>query len=598
LALHGIKRYAPTLGRPTPWDGRTFAFVQDLVATEIQLVELGKTYFSRTQDITHTTIPATVERVEELWQASPDDELLGPFADNDANTRQCRTRRLMLVPPQFVPIVVSRRLTPRQLWTELAATIIATDAAEACAELMDWLVMAGCRPAAAAPSSLIMPMPHPPLADATLIQHRRSLLLRLLPGLAAPPATGLGDPNTARMADFVGQFLEDRREARDETNRRLADARAPKTVSQFWGDESCIRLCITCGVSSEEDLPPLWPALAAAGKKDRLAAERIIQAVACATGAVDQAPIVTPELVKNLVGLRFGDDLDDLAEGIQPFALAVRDHRSHTARALTDSARAAADEYDLATAGEHFTTLADARLMRTQKVTFPTDFIHAHAMLQAQHILHQALLGNDHPVTTAFAAFLHDYKANEMIYIGRMEPHGARAPTLLLRFVQLNVVNWFRAMRTSATLAPVPNFQSALTSMLVGNTSWVPSIPPRYLQPQITPQKVGSGPTAAPLPLRDTAAPAAAKTSAEVNLAKNAAFDKYKLNITAKTIKTAITTAGEPPVIKRDGKERPMCVSYHLKGLCYSTCKRQYDHQPHTAAEDEPLMAWCAVAYK
>jgi hypothetical protein len=86
------------------------------------------------------------------------------------------------------------------------------------------------------------------------------------------------------------------------------------------------------------------------------------------------------------------------------------------------------------------------------------------------------------------------------------------------------------------------------------------------------------------------------KSSAEVRLTKNAAFDKYKPNILGKTIKAAITTAGEPPTIKRDGQDRPMCAAYHLKGLCYSTCKRQYNHQPHSPAEDEPL-AWCAVAY-
>jgi hypothetical protein len=137
--------------------------------------------FDRTRDLTYTsTIPATVARVEELWQASPQDQLLGPFPDNDANTRQCRTRRLMYVPPKFVPMVLNRRLsTPCQLWSEMAQAIIADGAEDACKELLDWIVMAGCCPAAATPSSLVLPMPRLPLADATFITHRRSLLLRL-----------------------------------------------------------------------------------------------------------------------------------------------------------------------------------------------------------------------------------------------------------------------------------------------------------------------------------------------------------------------------------------------------------------------------------
>jgi hypothetical protein len=186
--------------------------------------------------------------------------------------------------------------------------------------------MAGCRPAAAEPSSVVLPMPHPPLANASLIQHRRSLLLRLLTGLTTlAPRMGLvGDPNTARMADFVGQLLEDRREAREDTNRCHTKARA------------------------------------------------------------------------------------------------------------------------------------------------------------------------------AFAAFLQDYKANEMLYIGRLEPQGAQVPTLLLRYVQLNLVNWFCTMQTAASLAPAPSFQSALTSMLLGNVSWV--LPSRTAtsnsSPHLPPR---SAPLAAPL---------------------------------------------------------------------------------------------------
>jgi hypothetical protein len=162
------------------------------------------------------------------------------------------------------------------------------------------------------------------------------------------------------------------------------------------------------------------------------------------------------------------------------------------------------------------------------------------------------------------------------------------------------LVTWFRTMQVATTMVPPPNFTSVLTHLLVGNTSWVPTIPACYLK-RTPPQSGGVTVIGSPLPnTRNSATPAAptaTKTSAEVNLAKNVAFNKYKAHITTKTIKAAITAAGEPPVISRDGQDRPMCVSYHVKGLCYSTCKRQYDHKPHTSTEDEPLLAWCAVAY-
>ena len=101
-------------------------------------------------------------------------------------------------------------------------------------------------------------------------------------------------------------------------------------------------------------------------------------------GLVDHAPIVTPKLVKKFVSLQFGDDLDNLAGGIQPFLLAVCDYRSPAALALTNAAQTINEKYDLATAGEMSTTLADAKTMRMTTVTLLTDFIHAHAMLAAQ----------------------------------------------------------------------------------------------------------------------------------------------------------------------------------------------------------------------
>jgi hypothetical protein len=114
--------------------------------------------------------------------------------------------------------------------------------------------------------------------------------------------------------------------------------------------------------------------------------------------------IVTPKLVKKLVGLRFGgNNFDNLSEGIQPFSLAVQDHCTQAALALTATARTNAEEYDLATAGEMSTTLTDARLMRTTSVTLPTDFLHARAMLKAQDIMNQqVLLGGEHPDTKPF----------------------------------------------------------------------------------------------------------------------------------------------------------------------------------------------------
>ena len=40
LLMHGWKTYLPLLGCPTPWDGNTYAFIQDVVDGDITQVSL------------------------------------------------------------------------------------------------------------------------------------------------------------------------------------------------------------------------------------------------------------------------------------------------------------------------------------------------------------------------------------------------------------------------------------------------------------------------------------------------------------------------------------------------------------------------------
>jgi len=43
-------------------------------------------------------------------------------------------------------------------------------------------------------------------------------------------------------------------------------------------------------------------------------------------------------------------------------------------------------------------------------------------------------------------------------------------------------------------------------------------------------------------------------------------------------------------------KGQPMCLSYHLRNACNSDCPWAADHQKHTPAEDNLLLAWAKAA--
>lgn len=486
MVLHSVARFPRVIGRPTPWDARTYAYIQDVVDGEIVSVALPSVQFERTNGILYTNVPGTDARMTELWAHEPDVELLGPFAEDDANVRQSRTRRLMYVPPRFLPIVINRRLSPRELWVDLVGAIEAEGMTDSCRELVDWVKLTGVRHDAALPSHVCQATPAVPLADANFIRHRKTILLQQLPGLVPAPAGAGSDAHVAQMANFVGQLVNESRISREEARDRQDETRAPKLPSSHWGEAACQLLCLLCGVTTEADLPEVWLALAAAGKKDRLAIEAVLLAIAAADDCIDQAAIITPDLAKKLSSLQFaGSNMDDLTEGIQPFALMLQDHSTEESEATSAHARRSAEDYDQLMGGGATTDLSDIRSLReTSKVTIPQTYHQAKASFQAMDLLLKMLLGSYHPTYVAYHRFLRGYTNREVFYANRLTRldlnHG---PALFVRHNQLLLVNWFRQMRTHRTLPPLPapDFHAVLGMLDLSLSSWIPSLPLKYM---------------------------------------------------------------------------------------------------------------------
>ena len=49
-------------------------------------------------------------------------------------------------------------------------------------------------------------------------------------------------------------------------------------------------------------------------------------------------------------------------------------------------------------------------------------------------------------------------------------------------------------------------------------------------------------------------------------------------------------------MIKFEGKDMPMCISWHVRGHCRSNCQRSYDHRPHSRKQNMELLSWCTHA--
>jgi hypothetical protein len=456
--------------------------------------------------------------------------------------------------------------------------------------------------------------PDVPMADRDLSRCRKGVLWSQLPHLRPKPVTTPGTDGTAvtaQLVQFVGQLVNESRQARAEDRDRAEEKRAPKSVSSFFGEESCRQLCIICNVGEEANLPAIWHAIAGAGKKDRAAVEHAFSNTAHEMGMGSMVPIATPDLTKKIVGLRFaGDDVNNLGEGIQPFAILIRDHGSIGYMTTTeeDTTRQRNNEYDILTEGSVSTTLQDVtKISTTTTAKIPTDYTHLRALLQAYLVLLTTLFGADHVVTVAFQAFVRRYNNNEVVCRGQLQAlFQGQGPGRLLRFIQLNMVAWFRKVRNTGTLPAVPDFDEALEKLTIHISSWAPELPSQYLLAPntVAPFTMKSGTSTVISGLTNdtskqsaTDPPSVKKRLQVVNLARNVTLEPFGVIAAKLKINDAIAKAGEPPTITKNGITTPMCLSFHVRGTCWNSCPRNADHGAHTNADDAKLIAWCNKAF-
>ena len=114
-----------------------------------------------------------------------------------------------------------------------------------------------------------------------------------------------------------------------------------------------------------------------------------------------------------------------------------------------------------------------------------------------------------------------------------------------------------------AVAVPVPQFQACLRDVMVGDMLQLPMLPrcyysiklPKVLDPNTDPKLDN---------------PDSEKKLCQVrNLNMSSCFEEFKTGITSNKFNNVIEKVGAPPTVKHDGKDAPMCISYHLHGTCF-----------------------------
>jgi hypothetical protein len=318
----------------------------------------------------------------------------------------------MYVPPRYVTLFLENDLTPREGYETFLAAATANNDVGDCAPLLQWMRLALTRTAVGQASTLARPPPTVPLADATLIEHRWSFVVRDLPVL---------DPSQVQhgahyIAASIGALAHEQRVARHEDQlRRVADS--TKTPQAHFG--TAIRTILRlCQVSHESMLPPLYRELAKAPKRQELGViQAAVDDAATALG-VHVSLVVTPHLGKKLATLAWKmSDADDLSTGVHPFSVGYKTPAERQAQLSLIQLHQMVMENGTAP------SLQDAQLLTSSdNVTMPLTITSGrYTMLNLLMILH-AGLGATHPMTNELQSYIIEYESHEPMLENYMPP--------------------------------------------------------------------------------------------------------------------------------------------------------------------------------
>ena len=595
--LHSLSRYPSSLtGRNTPWDDKILGYLGDVLGDSALTIMLPEEIFDETPD----TLVLDAEALVQELPALAIDALLPRVRANAANAVQRRTRYLTYLPTRFAPLLLDNKgYSPKRVWDILIQKFQEEGCIELMGPLLNWVrvtLHATGQNDTGAPATHVNLTA--PFADHDLINHRLPFK-QVLSGLQGP---------TPGLETAIAQFAT-------AVNAQVAEAQTARVLKELERDQPTLpsvkfdmlqsSLLNYLNVNSEQDLPELWFRLAAAKKKQEFGTVRdSLEAYARGpTAFCTLAPIATPKLLSDLTSVTFlGDHPDDLKTGIQPF-IAMDGSEEHRA-----AAQELARSYTMLSERDVGITYSDLEKFKVPKElrSHPTNYFELEQSLGLFGNLLGAVLGDNHPLTKNYRTFWTSYSLGFKSRIHfEIDTRRVIKPVHLLRNIQLITYNWF-SIKKLRHMPADPPFQDILDRISLGFYS-NPTLPAPLYQlinprpPQGTRQLLG-GPASI---VSDDASTVSALTGAtgltgaartvtssrHGDPVKNPSPDPTLQALLPQTVRVKELIGGDE--VPKNEANGPMCLSYHLRGLCFTNCRRKADHErPLTTTDKAVLSNW------
>jgi hypothetical protein len=600
FALHLPSLFTGTFdSEATIWDDKCFAIKGDVVQGMVSVVNFPNDAFD-TLEVRVKSLEYMLENLEEL-QAMP---LFPAALDNEEETEIIRPRNFMFLPAAYASLLLrSTGYTALEVWEVLYPAMEQRQDLEICLPLLQWLQVASSSTVRANaqvgdPENVVTLMV--PAADEKLLAHMHSVVHQILPGLSAPPASL--ESALAQMATALIAQTNDSRQAREQ---RLADKKAEKLPS----DRFTVTLPVLMEylqVEDERNLPEIWTRWSNCTKRQEMQVLRdALDAFARSPDAYSSSvPIVTARLTQDMLNFNFvGQSADDLKGGLHPFIIADgnAEHRQNNLEV--------ARLYGLLTAGDATCSLADLEALSSKEVkSIPLTYWELDATIGMFGNLIGVILGVRHPLSAAFRQMwaLMQSQLKTDLHTA-LEYRAYVKPAHLLRSIQLGFYNWF-SHRRARLAPPQPDFTTTLQQIIMQNYV-LPALPSQIYQ-LVYPKKSYQTTTVLPS-LASISTSGTSLSSSNISTSTSSVVS----GLTTQTGGSTIIPPGRgarianlhpiPNIVSlvpsstklKDiiGTSTPptydsgadMCLSFLLKGGCWSNCKRAMHHTSSLSANEQ-----------
>jgi len=612
--IHGIRKFPGSLGLESSLKNCVFGYLDDVDEGVPEIVQLNETLFG----LTGTVNVATLAHHKSTLESEPDTVILPVRGNDEAQTESIKARISAFIPFSLVPLLIEKNLNAREAFLIVAAHIDALGAQAECAPLLAFLRVAGTYSAAdSVANSLMEPGPTFRSEKQLTKYMMRKVLYRDLPelrggGVARPDAA------TAALTSAVATLTDHQVRADEANQRRREEEDKPKTITESFGSLTAQRLLVMCQKELEEELPILYTRLANKKKREDFVTivQQTVEEAAELLGG-GHVPVITPGIMGLIKSFRFhGNDDTDIGSGVLPLAFVPPGGNSGKARARRVEANESATLYGnmMSTEGQHISS-ADAQALSKTKGYVPSKWTEATVQLKAYLPVLASMVGTNHPLFRAYQRGVNLYADKAIMIQEALDDRvGERlGPGLFVYSFQIKLKGWFENQWGSREQFRVPDFEDGLWRYLLErNLEWLPSyqeIPElvhlsRPVAPELAPAPSGAGGSGGggrtgpkgPSATSNPAQERVVNTKPDPRLREhNEMCTRIREWKVGKAVKAMLAKGKAVPT---DEQGRDRCLTFHLKGACFTGCKHKHDHKPITSgAGADKLYEWCQEAY-